>query len=595
MVLVIVKAHILPQESCLLEPFQLPYVQRGLIEIVVLALGAGVLGTWIVLRGLAFFSHAVGTATFPGLVLADGIGFSASLGAFGVAIAFTAAVWGLARRRGTAYDSLTALVLVGSLALGVILASDVYHSGSSVEQLLFGSLLLVDAGDIRLAGAATTAVLAATLVFGHRWLAAGFEESDRPPAASWLDATLLALIAVVTTAALTIVGALLVAAMLVAPAATVRLFADRMIPWQLGSVVLAAAVGTAGLWLSVETNAPPGATIATLSAAVFGLGALARALRPFSRALVPAAVAVALLAVAGCGGSGPDSGQARVVATTTQIGDFVRQVGGNAVEVDQILEANTDPHDYEPRPSDVAAVADAEIVFTNGDDLDPWIREVVSDSGGDAEVVDLGASVPVKRPGESTGPEATRYDPHWWHDPRNAERAVEEIAAGLSAADPKHGADFAGNARAYVAKVRRLDAGIRRCMAGVPAAERKLVTDHDAFGYFANRYRIDVVGAVIPSQATQAQPSAKDLAELADLVQREGVRAVFPESSLSPKLAQTIASQTGASADHTLYGDTLGPADSSGDTYLHMEQANADQMVRGFTGGRRGCEISGIG
>jgi ABC-type Zn uptake system ZnuABC Zn-binding protein ZnuA len=100
---------------------------------------------------------------------------------------------------------------------------------------------------------------------------------------------------------------------------------------------------------------------------------------------------------------------------------------------------------------------------------------------------------------------------------------------------------------------------------------------------------------VIPSQTTQAQPNAQDLSSLADLVRKEGVKAIFPESSLSPKLAQTIASETGASSSYTLYGDTLGPADSSGDTYLHMEQANADQMVKGFTGGGAGCVISGIG
>ena len=121
------------------------------------------------------------------------------------------------------------------------------------------------------------------------------------------------------------------------------------------------------------------------------------------------------------------------------------------------------------------------------------------------------------------------------------------------------------------------------------------MTDHDAFGYFANRYRIDVVGAVIPAQTTQAQPSAGDLSRLADLVQREGVKAIFPESSLNPDLAETIAHQTGASADYTLYGDTLGPEDSSGATYLEMEQANADAMARGFTGGERGCRIKGIG
>jgi zinc/manganese transport system substrate-binding protein len=126
----------------------------------------------------------------------------------------------------------------------------------------------------------------------------------------------------------------------------------------------------------------------------------------------------------------------------------------------------------------------------------------------------------------------------------------------------------------------------------IPQPDRKLVTDHDAFGYFANRYGIDVVGAVIPSQTTQAQPSAKDLSDLASLVKKEGVKAIFPESSLSPKLADTIASQTGASVGHTLYGDTLGPAGSSGDTYLKMEAANMEAMFQGFTADRTGSTQS---
>jgi ABC-type Zn uptake system ZnuABC Zn-binding protein ZnuA/ABC-type Mn2+/Zn2+ transport system permease subunit len=581
----------------LFEPFQLPFVQRALIEVLILALGAGVLGTWIVLRGLAFFSHAVGTAAFPGLVLADGVGFAAPLGAFGVAALFTASVWGLARRRSTAYDSLTALVLVGCLAAGVILASDVYHSGSNVEQLLFGSLLLVDGADIRLAAAATAAVLISSLLLGRRWLAAGFDELGDPASgrdARWLDVTLLALIALATTAALTIIGALLVAALFVAPAATVRLFANRMTSWQIWSVVLAAGEGTAGLWLSVKTNAPPGATIATLSGAVFGLAALVRAIAPRTRGLALAGALGALLLVAGCGGSSSASGKVAVVATTTQIGDFAREVGGDKVDVTQILAPNTDPHDYEPRPDDVTNTADAKIVFTNGDNLDAWMGKVVSDGGSDAKVVDLGATVPVKVPGEPGGPEASRYDPHWWHDSRNAEAAVDQIAAQLSQVDPIDRTTFESNARAYVEKLKRLDAGITSCIDAVPADNRKLVTDHDAFGYFANRYGIDVVGAVIPSQTTQSQPNAKDLSDLANLVHEQGVKAVFPESSLSPKLAETIASQTGATADYTLYGDTLGPADSTGDTYLHMEEANADQMVKGFTGGQRGCEIRGL-
>lgn len=580
-----------------LEPFQLPFVQRGLLEILILAVPAGLLGTWIVLRGLAFFSHAVGTAAFPGLVLADGLGFGAPLGAFGAAVIFSAGSALLGRREEEATDSAVAIVLVGCLAAGTILASDVFGSGANVETLLFGSLLLIDGSDLVLAGVAAGLTVVVSLLLGQRWLALGFDPvSSAPGAGGWLDLALFGLIALAIVAALSVVGALLVTALFVVPALTARLFAERMASWQLASVALVALEGTVGLWLSVKTDAPPGATIAVVAGAVFALAAGARALaraRRAAPALAVAGLAIAALLVAGCGGSGSDSGQLKVVATTTQIGDFVREVGGNAVAVDQILQPNTDPHEYEPRPSDVAGAAEAKLVFANGDEMDSWVDQIVSDSGSDAEIVDLGAIVPERRPGESSGAEASRYDPHWWHDPRNAEAAVAAIARHLAAADPSHRRQFKHNATAYIAKLRALDAGIARCMDSVPAADRKLVTDHDAFGYFADRYGIEVVGAVIPSQTTQAQPSAKDLSALAQLIEREHVKAIFPESSLSPKVAEAIASQTGASSDYTLYGDTLGPEGSNGATYLTMEAANANAMVRGFTDGRRGCQPLG--
>jgi ABC-type Zn uptake system ZnuABC Zn-binding protein ZnuA len=218
--------------------------------------------------------------------------------------------------------------------------------------------------------------------------------------------------------------------------------------------------------------------------------------------------------------------------------------------------------------------------------------DVVSDSGSDAKVVDLGAGVPEKLPGEPTGEEASKYDPHWWHDPRNAEVAVGEIERQLAEADPDGAADFKANAESYLAQIKALDANIAKCMHTVPAEERRLVTDHDAFGYFAKRYGIDVVGAVFPTQTAEGQPSAKDLSELADKVEAENVKTVFPQASVSSKVAEALARETGASSDHTLYGDTLGPADSNGATYLEMEAANANAMVSGFTGGKDKCKVS---
>ena len=311
--------------------------------------------------------------------------------------------------------------------------------------------------------------------------------------------------------------------------------------------------------------------------------------------LLLAPLAVAAL-VAGCGSSGSSSapGAIDVVVTTTQLGDVVRAVGGDAVDVHQILKPNTDPHDYEPRPKDIQETAGAKLVVTSGDGLDAWMGEVVDNAGGDPTVLDAGAGRPVTLPGEDAGSEASRFDPHWWHDPRNVAYAVTRIRDALAKADPKATAAIDAGAEAYLTKVKALDAGVATCLRAVPVAERKLVTDHDAFDYFAHRYAIDVVGAVIPSQTTQAQPSAGDLAKLTATIEREHVTAVFPESSVNPKLARAIARETGASVDHTLYGDTLGPAGSRGATYLGMEAANADAMVRGFTGGAQGCAPTGL-
>jgi ABC-type Zn uptake system ZnuABC Zn-binding protein ZnuA len=238
----------------------------------------------------------------------------------------------------------------------------------------------------------------------------------------------------------------------------------------------------------------------------------------------------------------------------------------------------------------VQATARAKAVLASGLGLDGWVVNVVERSGGKTTVVRLGDAVPVKRTGDPGDP-----DPHWWHDPRDARAAVEQIRNVLSRADPANRPAYAAAARAYLARLDALDRGIARCFQAVPAGDRKLVTDHDAFGYFAARYGIRVIGAVIPSMTTQAQPSAGDTAALARTIERERVKAIFPEESLNPKLAEALARQTGVTAEYDLYGDTLGPEGSPGATYLGMERANADAMVRGFTGGARGCHVEGIG
>jgi zinc/manganese transport system substrate-binding protein len=573
-----------------LDPFRYPFVQDGLVEVLLLAPAAGLLGAWIVLRGLSFYSHGVATAAFPGLVLADGLGFPALLGAFGAALVFAVGVERLSRARDTGKDSVTGLVLTGALGLGVILASDVFHSGSSVETLLFGSLLAIGPSDQAVAAGTSLLVVAVGVALARPWLATGFEPEDaralgvrsRVP-----ELALLGLVALSVVAALAATGALLVAALFVVPAATVRLLTGRVATLQLGAVLLAALEGVAGLWLSVEANVPPGPAIAVLGGGVFALVALLRA-RAARRVV---ALGLVALGLAGCAGGSGGSHGLDVVATTTQIGDWARVVGGPDATVHQLLQPNTDPHEYEPRPADVTATAGADLVFENGDRLDAWMSDVVSHSGGHPTVIDLGTPLPVRLPGESSGAEASRFDPHWWHDPRNAVVAVRRIERALARAEPAKRAAFARRASAYVGRLHRLDRRIAACVGRVPRSQRALVTDHDAFNYFARRYGIRVVGAIIPSQTSQAQPSAGETARLIELIRSEHVHAVFPESSINQRLARAVARETGARSDLVLYGDTLGPARSPGETYLGMEATNAERMALGFSGGKVVCRI----
>ena len=281
------------------------------------------------------------------------------------------------------------------------------------------------------------------------------------------------------------------------------------------------------------------------------------------------ALLLVLVLLAGCGTDEAADDQTVVVATTTQLADLTRSVAGDGVTVEQILRPESDPHGYEPRPSDVRNLERAELVIRSGGDVDDWLGELVENSGTDAEEVQ-----PVK-PGA---------DPHWWQDPRNAIRAGVAIRRALT----KKGLDTRP-AAAYIERLRRLDAEVQRCISKLPRGARKLVTTHDALGLYAKRYGLEVIGAVIPSRSSQAQPSSKDIGELVDQIERDGVKAIFPESSLSSKLEEAVARESGVTVGGALWADTLGPEGSSGETYIDSIEANTRAIAKGLSGGELSC------
>jgi manganese/iron transport system permease protein len=259
------------------EVLELEFMRTALAELLLLAVAGGLLGTWIVLRRLGFFTHAVGSATFPGLVVAQAAGFSPQLAGMAVALGYAGGV-SRAERGGERSDAGIALLLTAALALGVVLASDVFDVGSAVDRLLFGTLVGLSGTDLAVSALAAVLAVAATLLLGRSWAAVGFDPEGARASGmrvGLLDAALLALVAAVAVAALPAVGALLLTTVLIVPAATVRLVA-RTVPVLLaGSVALAAVQGVTGLYLAYELDVSPGPALATLGAAVYLVVALA--------------------------------------------------------------------------------------------------------------------------------------------------------------------------------------------------------------------------------------------------------------------------------------------------------------------------------
>jgi manganese/iron transport system permease protein len=246
----------------------LPFLRDALIELVLLGIAGGILGAWIVLRRLAFFSHAVGSATFPGLVAADATGVSPTLAGVAVALGYAGGV----ERAGREPSEATALLLVGCLAGGVVLASDVFESGAAVDRLLFGTLLGLEGIDLALSATAAALAAIATLTLGRAWAALTFDPESAGTLglpAGVADFLLLALVAVAAVAAIPAVGVLLVTAIYVLPAAAARLLA-KSVPALIGwALSLALAEGVLGLYLAYWLDVPPGPPVALLGAATY--------------------------------------------------------------------------------------------------------------------------------------------------------------------------------------------------------------------------------------------------------------------------------------------------------------------------------------
>ncbi|RJP48031.1 MAG: zinc ABC transporter substrate-binding protein [Anaerolineaceae bacterium] len=289
-------------------------------------------------------------------------------------------------------------------------------------------------------------------------------------------------------------------------------------------------------------------------------------------------ITLTLLALTACSvpASSSTPGGLPVVATTSLIGDVARQIGGDSVSVSVLLPPGTDPHSYEPRPQDVAILTDADLVLVNGFDLEETLEPLFENAVKVIVVSDGIEALPFE--GKHEGEDEHSLDPHVWQDPNNVIVWAHNIADAFAQADPAHAEQYAANAEAYIAELTALDAWIIAQVARIPQANRKIVTDHTAFGYFTARYGFEQVGAVIPSLSSGASPSAQELAALEDAIRSSGVKAIFVGSTVSPDLSRRVADDTGVRLVMLHTGSLSGPGGGA-ESYLEFMRYNVNAMV----------------
>ena len=289
------------------------------------------------------------------------------------------------------------------------------------------------------------------------------------------------------------------------------------------------------------------------------------------RSMLPAAAGLALLVTAG-----PALAQdkLKVLATFSILGDFVKNVGGDRVEVATLVGPNSDAHVYAPAPADAKKVADAKVVIVNGLGYEGWMSRLAKASGSKAPVVV--ASKGVKERKAPGGHGHGGADPHAWQSVANAKVYVANIRDALIAADPAGKAAYEANAAAYLGKLDALDQDVKATVAAIPADRRKIISTHDAFGYFQQAYGVEFIAP--QGVSTEAEPSARDVARIITQVKKQKIPAVFLENIADPRLMERIAQESGARVGGKLYSDALTDAKGDAPTYLDMMRHNIKQI-----------------
>jgi ABC-type Zn uptake system ZnuABC Zn-binding protein ZnuA len=277
----------------------------------------------------------------------------------------------------------------------------------------------------------------------------------------------------------------------------------------------------------------------------------------------------------------PPAAGLRVLAVETFLADITQHVAGERAKVDALIPLGLDPHAFEPSPKDVARIAESQVLVVNGAGFEEWLKPVLNNTGGEHRVIEASAGLTGRkaREGEAAESPADAGDPHFWLDPLNVVKYVENIRDGLTQADPAGGDTYRANAAGYISQLQELDRWVKAQVQTIPPEQRLLVTNHESLGYFADRYGFKIAGTIVPSVSSEASPSAQQLPHLIDQVRATHARAIFLETGSNPQLADQVAGETGAKVVTDLYTHSITTPDGPAPTYIDMIKANVKAIV----------------
>jgi zinc/manganese transport system substrate-binding protein len=291
---------------------------------------------------------------------------------------------------------------------------------------------------------------------------------------------------------------------------------------------------------------------------------------------------VLALFIAGGGTATTAEKKVKVIASFSILGDLTKNVGGDRIEMATLVGPNGDVHVYEPTPADAKAIGGADLVVVNGLALEGWMDRLIKTSGYQGPVVVASQGVKPRKmaaeeleQGAQHGP--LMIDPHAWQDVVNGRLYVQNIAKGLETVDPASASVYRANAEAYTAKLSELDQWVRKELSGIPKEKRRMITTHDAFGYFGAAYGISILSPV--GFSTESEASASDIANLIKQIRREKITAVFVENITDPRLMEQVVKESGVTLGGTLYSDALSKPDGPAPTYLEMFKNNVNLIA----------------